>query len=79
MLKLVLICDLRDTVPDINVAITWTLVFEWYVARCGSKNGHHKGMCFERNWIMGSKYVHHSRFNSQHIWEGRGECGYTTI
>ena len=27
-------------VPKSNIAITWTTIFEWYVVRCGSKNGH---------------------------------------
>ena len=30
---------------DVNIAINWTPIFEWYVVRCGSKNGHQKNMC----------------------------------
>ena len=31
-----------------DIAVTWTPIFEWYVVRCGSKNGHQKGiMCFK--------------------------------
>ena len=29
-------------VPKSNIAIIWTPTFEWYVVRCGSKNGHQK-------------------------------------
>lgn len=29
-------------VPSSNTTITWTPVFEWYVVRCRSKNGHQK-------------------------------------
>jgi hypothetical protein len=25
----------------------WTLVFEWYVVRCGSKNKYQKNMCLK--------------------------------
>jgi hypothetical protein len=24
--------------PNVNIAIIWTSIFEWYVVRCGSKN-----------------------------------------
>ena len=31
-----------------NIEIIWTLIFEWYVVRSGSKNGHQKGlMCLK--------------------------------
>ena len=33
--------------PKSNIAIIWTLIFEWYVIRCGFKNGHQKDMCFK--------------------------------
>ena len=35
-------------------------IFEWYMVRKGSKNGHQKGMC--------SKHVNYCTFNSQHNW-----------
>ena len=38
----------------------WTPIYEWYVVRSGSKNGHQTDMC--------SKYAKHSRSNSQHDW-----------
>ena len=31
--------------PNSNIAIIWTPIPEWYVVRCGSKNGHQKDMC----------------------------------
>ena len=33
--------------PKSNTTITWTPIFEWYVVRCGSKNGHHNIMCLQ--------------------------------
>ena len=30
-----------------NIAILWTPIFEWYVVRCGSKNGCQKCMCLK--------------------------------
>ena len=27
--------------PKPNIAIIWTLIFELYVVKCGSNNGHH--------------------------------------
>ena len=30
--------------PKSNIAIMWTLIFEWYVVRGGSKNGPQKDM-----------------------------------
>ena len=31
-----------------NIEIIWTLIFEWYVVRSGSKNGHQNGlMCLK--------------------------------
>ena len=26
--------------------VIYTLIFQWYVVKCGSKNNHQKGMCF---------------------------------
>ena len=35
-------------IPDSNTTIIWTRIFEWYVVRCGSKNGYQKGiMCLK--------------------------------
>ena len=30
--------------PNSNIGIIWTPIFEWYVVRCGPKNGYHKDM-----------------------------------
>jgi hypothetical protein len=32
-------------VPDSNISIIRTLIFEWYVVRCGSENGQQKYIC----------------------------------
>lgn len=29
------------------ICLKWTQVFEWYVVRCGSKNGNQKDMYFD--------------------------------
>jgi hypothetical protein len=34
-------------VPNSNTTIIEIPLFEWYVIRCGSKNGHQKDLCFE--------------------------------
>ena len=31
-------------VSNSNITIIWEPVFEWYIGRCGSKNGHQQGM-----------------------------------
>ena len=61
---------------NINVAISNTtiiqmLVFEQYVVMCGSKNRHHKYMCFKRS-DYALKYANHSRTNGQHDCGGGG-------
>jgi hypothetical protein len=39
-------CTHKEDVPESNMVIICTPIFEWYVIRCGSKNGHQKGtMC----------------------------------
>ena len=42
-----------------------TPTFEWYVRRCGSKNGH-KITCVD--WIFCSKFVYYHTLNSQVNW-----------
>jgi hypothetical protein len=34
-------------VPNSNIAMISTPIFEWCVVRCGSKNGNQKEMCLE--------------------------------
>ena len=46
------LCDdkgLRSKVdmPNSVTHLIWTPIFEWYVARCGSKNGYKKDMCLK--------------------------------
>ena len=38
----------RVDTSDSNTTVMWTLVFEWYVVKCRSKNGHQKDMCLRR-------------------------------
>ena len=33
--------------PNANIAIMWTPIIEWYIVRCGSKNGYQKHMCLK--------------------------------
>ena len=56
--------------PKLNTTLFWTPKFEWYVGRCGSQNWHPKRHhMFEGDWTKCSKYVEHSKLNSQHDWE----------
>ena len=44
----------------------WTLIFEWYVVRCGSKNGHKKrDMCSKEIGLCSKCTNYSSRLNSQ--------------
>ena len=53
--------------PKSNIRIFWTTTFEWYVVKCGPKNWHFlKRHVFKKDGTMFSKYVNHSRLNSQH-------------
>ena len=37
----------RVDIPYSNIARIWTPIFEWYVVRSGSKNGHQKDLCLK--------------------------------
>ena len=37
----------RVDMPKSNAIITSKPIFEWYVVRCGSKNGHQKDICLK--------------------------------
>ena len=52
--------------PWSNSGLNWTPRFEWYVFRCGSKNGHQKLHVFRRDWTTCSKYANFSMLNSKH-------------
>ena len=56
---------LMNSVPKSNIAIIWTLVFEWYVVRCESKTSTKK-TCVLRDWATCSKYANHCRLHGQH-------------
>jgi hypothetical protein len=34
-------------VPKSNTTIFWTPILEWYVVKCGFKNGHQRDMCLK--------------------------------
>ena len=38
----------KVNVPNLVTPLNWTLVFEWYVVGCGSKNGYQKDTCQKR-------------------------------
>ena len=52
--------------PYVLTLLNWTPIIQWYTARFVIKNGHQKDMWYIWDWIMCSKYVYHSRFNSKH-------------
>ena len=35
-------CIYKVGVPNANIAMIWTPIFEWHVVSCRSKNGHQK-------------------------------------
>ena len=41
------VASFKVRVANSDTAIIWTPIFEWYVVRCGSKNGHQTDKCFE--------------------------------
>ena len=45
-------------------------MYESYMARLKIKNGHQKNFVSWWDWTRCSKYRYHSRFNSEHNWEG---------
>lgn len=41
-----------------NIAIIWTLLFEWYVIRCACKNGHKKEIILSKEiWTICSNML----------------------
>ena len=54
-----------------------TLIFEWFVFRCGSKNGYQKSRVYKRLSTTCSKYGSHSKINRRYDWEKTG--GYIII
>ena len=57
-----------------NKVLIWTPVFEWYVARCRSKNGHQKDMRIKEIGLRAQNMptILGSRLNRQHNWGERG-------
>ena len=47
---LVINCDLwvKAYVPKLNITLMWTLIFERYAVKCGSRNEHQKDMCLSK-------------------------------
>ena len=51
----------KVVLPNSNRTLIWTPLFEWYVVRCGSKNGHQKNPTILGsiiNMINGDQYDH---------------------
>lgn len=36
-----------DVLNPNKLIILWTLIFEWFMVRCGPKNGHDKDICIK--------------------------------
>ena len=58
----------RVHTSDSNTTVMWTLVFEWYVVKCRSKNGHQKDMCVEKIGPHAGNMLNHSRLDGQCDW-----------
>jgi hypothetical protein len=55
--------------PNSNMEIIWTPIFEWQVVKCGCENGHHKGiMCLKEIGVRAQNMLTHSKLHSQHDW-----------
>ena len=54
-------------VPSLITYLKQTPIFEWCVVRCGSKNGHQKGICF-KDWTTCSKFVDRFMLNGLQNW-----------
>ena len=52
--------------PNSNIMIIWTPLFEWYLVMCGSKNGHQKYMCLKEIGLCAQHVLNHSSLNDQH-------------
>lgn len=61
---------LEDLHPYILISLDWTLIFEWYVLWCGSKNKYLKDMSLKEIGLRAQKFDIHSRLNNQHNLEG---------
>ena len=59
--------------PNAHGTIIWASILEWFVVRCGSKNGYYTYMCSR---VIGqgmcSRYVNQSNFNGQNDFGGGG-------
>ena len=53
-------------VLKLNTTTIWTLTYERYVIKCGSKNHHQKDMCLNGIGLCARNIACHSWFNSQH-------------
>ena len=42
---------IKVDVPNLIISLNWTALFEWYVIRCGSKNGYQKYTCLEKRGL----------------------------
>ena len=52
--------------PNSVISVNLTPIFEWYVVRCGSKNGYQEDMCLEEIGLRAQIIITISKFNSQH-------------
>ena len=50
--------------PQLKSGFHWTTIYNWYVVRCGCKNGYEKDTCSHDTTC--SKYANHSRLYNQH-------------
>ena len=59
----------KITIPISNILIIWTPIFEWFMVRSVSKNGHQKDRpVSKRDWTTCYVYANHSIHKNQHDW-----------
>jgi len=77
-----IICLLhKKDVPNLHTYADWTPVFEWYVVKCGSRNGHQKDVCLKEIRLCVQSMITILDPHIQHdlgIEGGGGRRSYTT-
>lgn len=68
----ILMPDMHNKMCGLYVVglINGTPIIEWWMVMLVVKKKHQKDICYEESGLCALKYRHHSKFNSEHDWEG---------
>ena len=61
-------CPFKVDVPNLVTYLNRTPIIEWYVVRCGSKNGYQKGIIRLKELGLHAQNHNHSMLKSQQNW-----------